>query len=131
MNNLGPVQRQPQLEDPELAHAVSLSLKVCSSLFNCSLYCYMLILMNVIGSQTAEQEKALREQEQNIGESSSRGASKVAEVELGNLAATNGRCMSSINLLSGKKSCISRVTWFFCLEHACVFWSEKDDLTVY
>lgn len=122
VNNLGPVQRQPQLEDPELAHAVSLSLKVCSSLFMCSLYCYMLILMNVIEFQTAEQEKALREQEHNIGESS-QGASNVAEVELGNLAPTNGRCMSSITLEIARKSYVSCVAWFFCLKHACVIWS--------
>ncbi|KAM1050432.1 hypothetical protein ACFX13_032901 [Malus domestica] len=61
-----PQQRPPQLEDPELAHAVSLSLK------------------------TAEQEKALHGQGQNVGVSYI-GASKAAEVELENLAASNGR----------------------------------------
>ncbi|XP_050141599.1 plant UBX domain-containing protein 8-like isoform X1 [Malus sylvestris] len=61
-----PQQRPPQLEDPELAHAVSLSLK------------------------TAEQEKALHGQGQNVGVSYI-GASKAAEVELKNLAASNGR----------------------------------------
>lgn len=103
VNNLGPVQRQPRLQDAELAHAVSLSLKVCSSLFNCSLHCYMLILINVNEFQTAEQEKALREQERNIGESS-RGASNLVEVELGNLAATNGRYIPVLHLEVARKS---------------------------
>ncbi|XP_062074210.1 plant UBX domain-containing protein 8 [Humulus lupulus] len=59
-------QRQPPLDDTELARAVSLSLK------------------------TAEQEKALRELERNSGGSS--GVIKPEEVvELGNVAATNGR----------------------------------------
>ncbi|XP_016651056.1 PREDICTED: plant UBX domain-containing protein 8 [Prunus mume] len=61
-----PQQRPPHLEDPELAHAVSLSLK------------------------TAEQEKALRGQGENVGPSEM-GASKAAEVELGKLTAPNGR----------------------------------------
>ncbi|PON46235.1 UBX domain-containing protein [Trema orientale] len=65
LNHLGPQQRQPQLADAELARAVSLSLK------------------------TAEQEEALREQERNPGASS--GITKPGEVELGNIAATNGR----------------------------------------
>lgn len=33
LNHPGPGQRQPQLVDTELAHAVSLSLKVCYFLF--------------------------------------------------------------------------------------------------
>ncbi|KAM1024843.1 hypothetical protein ACFX15_037390 [Malus domestica] len=61
-----PQQRPPQLEDPELAHAVSLSLK------------------------TAEQEKTLRGQGENVGPSET-VPSKEAEVELGKLAASNGR----------------------------------------
>ncbi|GMN32304.1 hypothetical protein TIFTF001_003600 [Ficus carica] len=68
LNHPGPGQRQPQLVDTELAHAVSMSLK------------------------TAEQEKALREQERNLGESSGAGgASKPIDGELDNVAATNGR----------------------------------------
>ncbi|KAL5551799.1 hypothetical protein UlMin_001975 [Ulmus minor] len=61
-----PRQSQPQLEDPELAHAVSLSLK------------------------TAEQEKVLFEQGGNSGVSKA-GSSEPAGVELSNVAATNGR----------------------------------------
>ncbi|XP_028759028.1 plant UBX domain-containing protein 8 isoform X1 [Neltuma alba] len=60
----GPQQRQSFLEDPELAHAVSLSLK------------------------SAEQENARRVQGGDIAEMVS---SKSSEVELGKIAASNGR----------------------------------------
>ncbi|KAI9079824.1 hypothetical protein K1719_038234 [Acacia pycnantha] len=60
----GPQQRQPFLEDPELAHAVSLSLK------------------------TAEQEKARRVQGEDIAEVV---PSKSSAVELGKSAVPNGR----------------------------------------
>lgn len=50
---------------------------------------YILVLFNVNGVQTAEEEKALREQERNVGASS--GVTKPGEVELDNVAATNGR----------------------------------------
>ncbi|KAK9927324.1 hypothetical protein M0R45_024512 [Rubus argutus] len=64
-DDIGPQQRQSHLEDPELAHVVSLSLK------------------------TAEQEKALREQGGN-DRVAEMGASEAAEVELAKLAAPNG-----------------------------------------
>ncbi|KAJ7952370.1 plant UBX domain-containing protein 8 [Quillaja saponaria] len=68
-NNLnGPVpqQNQSHLEDPELAHAVSLSLK------------------------TAEQEKVLRELEGDVG-SSKVGPSEPSEVEMSKIVTGNGR----------------------------------------
>ncbi|XP_030947443.1 plant UBX domain-containing protein 8-like [Quercus lobata] len=61
-----PTQSQSHMEDAELAHVVSLSLK------------------------TAQQEKALREQGE-IAVASNVGPSKPAEVELGEFAASNGR----------------------------------------
>ncbi|KAF3448497.1 hypothetical protein FNV43_RR09210 [Rhamnella rubrinervis] len=66
LSDPGPQQRQPHLADAELAHAVSLSLK------------------------TAEQEKALREQGGSSG-ASKETSTPAAEVELGNVGATNGR----------------------------------------
>lgn len=63
--NPKPHQRQSALEDPELAHAVSLSLK------------------------SAEQEKALREQGESAA--ATKVGVKPAEVELRELAASNGR----------------------------------------
>lgn len=62
----------------------------------CLLWLYW-VLNNVNEFQTAEQEKALREQERGLGESSG-GASKPVEVELDNLAATNGRYLSFITV---------------------------------
>ncbi|XP_048132228.1 plant UBX domain-containing protein 8-like [Rhodamnia argentea] len=62
----GPPQRQSQLEDPELAHAVSLSLK------------------------TTEQEKALDEQIDDLGDSKAVDHNS-SEVELSKLASSNGR----------------------------------------
>lgn len=50
---------------------------------------FVLVFFNVNGVQTAEQEKALREQERNAGASS--GVTTPGEVQLGNVAATNGR----------------------------------------
>lgn len=62
----GTEHRQPHLEDADLAHAVSLSLK------------------------TAEQEKAQRELGGDVGASVA-GASKPSEMELGKVATSNGR----------------------------------------
>ncbi|KAL5748672.1 hypothetical protein ACOSQ2_025969 [Xanthoceras sorbifolium] len=62
----GTEHRQPHVEDADLAHAVSLSLK------------------------TAEREKALREQAGKVG-TSKEEAYKPVEVELGKLPASNGR----------------------------------------
>ncbi|XVF10667.1 hypothetical protein REPUB_Repub07fG0202100 [Reevesia pubescens] len=65
----GPLHNQPHLEDDaQLAEAVSLSMK------------------------TVEQEKALREQGLSAGTSEAE-SSKPAEVQLGNMAASNGRLM--------------------------------------
>ncbi|PRQ17818.1 putative UBX domain-containing protein 2/7 [Rosa chinensis] len=64
-DDIEPEQRQSHLEDPELAHVVSLSLK------------------------TAEQEKAFREQGGNV-RPTEMVASKEAEVELAKVAAPNG-----------------------------------------
>ncbi|KAL6174637.1 hypothetical protein ACLB2K_051283 [Fragaria x ananassa] len=64
-DDIGPQQRQSHLEDPELAHVVSLSMK------------------------TAEQEKALREHGGNV-RTAEMDASEAAEEELGRLAAPNG-----------------------------------------
>lgn len=55
--------------------------------------------------QTAEQEKALREQERNLGESSGAGgASKPIDGELDNVAATNGRYLSCLTKQASEKS---------------------------
>ncbi|KAK2664653.1 hypothetical protein Ddye_003227 [Dipteronia dyeriana] len=77
----GTEPRQPHLEDADLAHAVSLSLRYIPQQ-----HCFD--LMNLI--QTAEQEKALREQAGEVG-ASKEEASKPAELELGKAAASNGR----------------------------------------
>ncbi|TXG50983.1 hypothetical protein EZV62_023507 [Acer yangbiense] len=66
LSGSGTEPRQSHLEDADLAHAVSLSLR------------------------TAEQEKALREQAGEVG-ASKEEAYKPAEVELGKVAASNGR----------------------------------------
>ncbi|KAF5774856.1 putative UBX domain, ubiquitin interacting, UBA-like superfamily, Ubiquitin-like domain superfamily [Helianthus annuus] len=62
-----PQPRQSQLEDPELAQAVSLSLK------------------------TAEQEKALRQQGSEVGPSEPRGSKSVEVEEMETLTSLNGR----------------------------------------
>lgn len=63
----GPPERESQLEDPELAHAVSLSLKA------------------------AEQEKALHEPIDDLGDSKAVELHNSSEVELSKLASSNGR----------------------------------------
>ncbi|KVH91865.1 UBA-like protein [Cynara cardunculus var. scolymus] len=88
-----PHPMQSQLEDPELAQAVSLSLKVhflviivwCSP---CGMFSF---LLNIDLFQTAEQEKALRELGSEVGPSEPR-ISKLVEVEeVETLASSNGR----------------------------------------
>ncbi|XP_052209943.1 plant UBX domain-containing protein 8-like isoform X2 [Diospyros lotus] len=67
VSNPGTQQRQTHLEDDELAHAVSLSLK------------------------TAEQEKALREQGENIGALEWEASKSVELQNMGKMISSNGR----------------------------------------